>query len=46
MGTPVELAVQIALARKFGAIGFVGFCYQPDLTTGLISPLERWMQGD
>ena len=45
MGTPAELAVQIAFARKSGAAGFIGFCYQPKHTTGLVAPLRQWMQG-
>jgi len=38
-----KLAVQIAIARRTGARGFVGFCYQPGHTTSLIAPLADWL---
>ena len=44
MRAPAELAVQIALARRHGASGFLGFCYTPAHTAGLIAPLKQWMQ--
>lgn len=43
MRAPAELAVQIALARKAGAAGFLGFCYKPEHTTSLFAPLKQWM---
>ena len=44
MHRPEELAVQIAIARRYGAAGFVGFCYQPGHTTSLFEPLARWLE--
>jgi uncharacterized lipoprotein YddW (UPF0748 family) len=46
MTRPAELAVQIALARRSGAAGFVGFCYTPEHTTGLFGPLQGWLGED
>ncbi len=40
MQATAELAVQIMLARKAGAAGFVGFAYQPKHTTELFAPLR------
>lgn len=40
MKTAQELAVQIAIARKYGAAGFIGFAYQPGHTTQLFTPLH------
>ena len=45
MDTTEELAVQIMLARQAGAVGFVGFAYQPKHTSKLFSPL-RGEQGN
>ena len=44
MNDPAELAVQIALARKHGAAGFVGFCYTPKHTASLFAPLTDWLR--
>jgi len=44
MRTPAALAAQIALARRTGAAGFVGFCYTPKHTTSLFAPLKAWME--
>jgi len=38
-----RLAVQIALARRHGAVGFAGFCYTPKHTSMLFEPLRAWM---
>ena len=43
MTDPAQAAVQISLARKAGAVGFVGFAYQPRRTAGLFQPLEQWL---
>ena len=43
MNRSEELAVQIALARRCGAAGFLGFCYQPGHTTSLFAPLAGWL---
>jgi hypothetical protein len=40
---PEVLAAQIALDRKQGVTGFLGFCYTPQLTTALFEPLTRWL---
>ncbi len=40
MDTTEELAVQVMLARQAGAVGFVGFAYQPKHTLELFSPLK------
>ena len=39
-----KLAVQIALARKHGAMGFVGFAYVPEHTSSLFGPLQAWLK--
>ena len=41
MNSAEELAVQIMLARQAGAVGFVGFAYQPNHTQGLFMPLTE-----
>lgn len=46
MTRPDQLAVQIALARRAGAAGFVGFCYTPEHTASLFEPLATWLDGD
>jgi uncharacterized lipoprotein YddW (UPF0748 family) len=43
MVSPDKLAVQIVLARKHGARGFVGFCYTPQHTSSLFGPLQSWL---
>ncbi len=43
MTAPAQVALQISLARKFGAIGFVGFAYKPKHTATLFQPLEEWL---
>ncbi len=40
-----ELALQVMLARQAGAVGFVGFAYQPDHTTEFFAPLQNEMSG-
>ncbi len=44
MHTANELAVQIMLARKAHAAGFVGFAYQAKHTASLFAPLKRMLQ--
>jgi hypothetical protein len=46
MHSPNELATQIALARRSGAEGFLGFAYQPTHTTSLFEPLREWLRGE
>ncbi|NOZ22752.1 MAG: family 10 glycosylhydrolase [Planctomycetes bacterium] len=43
MNDPAQLALHIALARKNGAAGWVGFCYTPKQTSELIGPLREWL---
>ena len=43
MNRPDQLAVQIAIARRTGAAGFIGFCYQPRDTASLFTPLAHWL---
>jgi len=43
MEMPQQLALQIAVARRHGAAGFVGFCYQPRHTATLFEPLQGWL---
>lgn len=40
---PVALALQIALARKHGAVGWFGYRYVPKGTHNLLAPLKEWM---
>ena len=40
MDDPGQLLLQIMLARQQGAVGFVGFCYRPEHTTKLCTPLK------
>jgi len=40
---PEVLAAQIALDRKQGVAGFLGFCYTPQLTSALFEPLTKWL---
>jgi len=44
MKQPDALAIQIALARKNGASGFIGFCYTPKHTISLFGPLKDWLK--
>ncbi len=46
MTGPDQLAVQIAIARRAGAAGFVGFCYTPKHTASLFGPLRGWIEGE
>jgi len=46
MRSPDEVAVQIALARQHGAVGFLGFCYTPERTSALFGPLKNWIEGE
>ena len=43
MSTPEQVATHIALARREGAAGFLGFCYLPEHTTTLLGPLHDWL---
>jgi len=43
MNRPEQLALFIALARRAGAAGFNGFCYQPGHTSALFGPLRDWL---
>ena len=43
MRRPEELALQISLARRAGAAGFVGFAYNPHHTAQLFGPLRQWI---
>jgi len=46
MHTPNEVATQVALARKAGADGFLGFAYQPTHTSSLFAPLNEWLRSE
>ncbi len=46
MSSPADLAVQIALARRSGAAGFLGFCYQPSGTASLFGPVKGWIEAE
>ncbi|MEW6355898.1 MAG: family 10 glycosylhydrolase [Planctomycetota bacterium] len=43
MNDPEQLALHIALARKNGAAGWIGFCYTPKHTSELLGPLREWL---
>jgi uncharacterized lipoprotein YddW (UPF0748 family) len=43
MAEPGHLALQIAMARRAGAAGFIGFCYRPGHTSALFGPLQEWL---
>jgi len=46
MTDPSHAATHIALARRVGVRGFVGFCYRPQHTTALLGPLRDWLRAE
>lgn len=39
-----QVALHIVLARRAGAVGWVGFCYVPKQTSELFTPLIDWLK--